>query len=211
MKIIGFVGFVPADFAFPAKYAPEEEQPSQTGEGRRWLMDVFSYHAPEQISSRKRADMSGDRGNIDGRADIYSLGLTFYYLLTAPAISKGRFSGAADGHPRGKARTDRHLPPRRSGRADQRHRSDDRQVACRTLPHRPGGRPGAAGMAPAVASGSVRIGMLCGKRAIRAGYRLPGSLRPVIQKMVQLYHIWVQSPQKTCSPKPFSAGTAERF
>jgi serine/threonine protein kinase len=56
-----------------ARFIFEPEEPSQTSAGQQSAVATADYVAPEQVA---------DSQNVDGRADIYSLGLTFYYLLT---------------------------------------------------------------------------------------------------------------------------------
>ncbi len=55
--------------------------PSETAQAGNWVSGTPDYIAPEQILNRP---------DLDGRADIYSLGLTFYYLLVGrrPYIKK---------------------------------------------------------------------------------------------------------------------------
>ena len=67
LKIADFGNAVPAAFPF------KEQQPWHLSEGERSEVETADYVAPEQVSASQ---------TVDGRADIYSLGLTFYYLLT---------------------------------------------------------------------------------------------------------------------------------
>jgi eukaryotic-like serine/threonine-protein kinase len=67
VRIIDFGVVVSATFPFT------EQQSWPLAEGERSAVETADYVAPEQVT---------DSGNVDGRADIYSLGLTFYYLLT---------------------------------------------------------------------------------------------------------------------------------
>ena len=55
--------------------------PAETAQAGNWVSGTPDYIAPEQILNRP---------DLDGRADIYSLGLTFYYLLVGrrPYIKK---------------------------------------------------------------------------------------------------------------------------
>ncbi len=55
--------------------------PSETAQAGNWVSGTPDYIAPEQILNRP---------DLDGRADIYSLGLTFYFLLVGrrPYIKK---------------------------------------------------------------------------------------------------------------------------
>ena len=77
LKIIGFVPFPPAEFQLPTGPVFEDEPPLPTADVKWRGMEALNYLAPEQVTAAMRC---GDA--FDGRADIYSLGLTYYYLLT---------------------------------------------------------------------------------------------------------------------------------
>ena len=87
-----------------ARFTVEEEQPWQTSEGEQSAVGTADYVAPEQVA---------DSRNVDGRADIYSLGFTFYYLLTGRRpFPKATLMELLDGAPHGKARADQQFPSR---------------------------------------------------------------------------------------------------
>ena len=58
-----------------------------------------------------------DSRNVDGRADIYSLGLTFYFLLTGRRpFPKATLLELLMAHQTEEARADRQVSPRRPAR-----------------------------------------------------------------------------------------------
>ena len=122
-----------------AQFTFEGEDAWQSPEGQQSAVGTADYVAPEQVM---------DSRSVDGRADIYSLGYTFYFLLTGRRpFPKSTLVGIADGTPGGNPRADQQSSSRCSARIDRNHRPDDRQDARPAIPNGEGGGRKTSGVA----------------------------------------------------------------
>jgi serine/threonine-protein kinase len=76
------------DFGIAKSMSPDERKITQTMK----LVGKAEYVAPEQICAP--VDDDDDSGTLDGRTDIYSLGVTFYELLTGSKPFEAKTSKA---------------------------------------------------------------------------------------------------------------------
>ena len=125
-----------------ARFTFEGEQTWQTPEGEQSAVGTADYVAPEQVM---------DSRNVDGRADIYSLGLTFYFLLTGRRpFPKATLVELLMAHGwKSPSRSASSVPTSRSELVDD-HRADDRQVAHSAIPDRQGSGRGDSDLAARV-------------------------------------------------------------
>ena len=106
--------------------ALEGQEAWDTSERQQSAVGTADYVAPEQVM---------DSRNVDGRADIYSLGYTFYFLLTGRRpFPKSTLVELLMAHRVGEARADQQSSPRRAVRTDRNHRPNDRQESGPAIP-----------------------------------------------------------------------------